>query len=167
LCKTFHINSLRPFQEKARQNSLQGIDTILDVPTGGGKTLAFFYSLFYYLGDLDDIALCQKIVLVIGPISVLLESQVQSLLSKGIPAIALTSTDDKEDESLLEHLKDCGANKYRIGFIGPEMALQAKFQSLVLKSEKFYENLVQLVIDEAHCITEWGTDDFRPAFAEL
>ncbi|KAJ7579371.1 P-loop containing nucleoside triphosphate hydrolase protein, partial [Mycena floridula] len=166
LCKTFGIDSLRPFQEKAGQNSLQGIDTILDIPTGGGKTLAFFYSLFYYLGDLDNISLCQKIVLVIGLISALLESQVQSLLSKGIPAVALTSTEDKEDESLLERMKVC-ANKYRIGFIGPEMALRAKFQSLVLKSEKFYENVVQLVIDEAHCITEWGSDDFRPAFAEL
>ncbi|KAJ6492528.1 P-loop containing nucleoside triphosphate hydrolase protein [Mycena vitilis] len=163
LCDVFGIPSLHPHQEKAGQNILKGISTLLDVPTGGGKTIAFWYALFYYWqpGRTDDD--CKKIVLVVGPLVALLQSQARTLNEKGIPAVAITGgTADLEQQ-----LINLGQNKFRVGFVGPEMALSPDFHKHVLNQIPFTKNIICLVIDELHCICEWGTDDFRPEYAEI
>ncbi|THU87111.1 P-loop containing nucleoside triphosphate hydrolase protein [Dendrothele bispora CBS 962.96] len=163
LCCLFDIPSLRDFQVQAGQNILRGRDTFLDIPTGGGKTLAFYYPLFYHWqpGKLEHDSL--KITLVIGPLSGLLESQADVLNKKGVPAIALTG----ETEKLMDALKDFGNGKYRVGFIGPEMALSRDFHEMVLESRVFQDSIISVVVDEGHNVSEWGTDDFRPAFAKI
>ncbi|KAJ7019763.1 hypothetical protein C8F04DRAFT_913652, partial [Mycena alexandri] len=76
LCRVFGIESLHPHQEEAGQNILKGISTLLDVPTGGGKTLAFrWYALFYHWEPGNTEKDCQKIVLVVGPLVALMEEQ--------------------------------------------------------------------------------------------
>ncbi|KAJ7576749.1 P-loop containing nucleoside triphosphate hydrolase protein [Mycena floridula] len=125
LCKVFGVPSLRYFQTQASQNILLGIDTVLDILTGGGKTLAFYLTLFYYIDSLDSIEDCKKIIL------------------------------------------DLAANKYRVGFLGPETAVGVDFHSKVLREEDFSHNVIAVIVDEAHCISEWGTDDFRPEFAQI
>ncbi|KAJ7143117.1 hypothetical protein C8R43DRAFT_1238079 [Mycena crocata] len=64
---------------------------ILDIPTGGGKTLALWFALFYYWepGNVDEA--CQKILLVVGPLTALMQSQANDLISRGVPAVAITS----------------------------------------------------------------------------
>ncbi|KAJ7429455.1 P-loop containing nucleoside triphosphate hydrolase protein [Mycena galericulata] len=163
LCNVFGITSLHPHQEEAGQNVLKGISTFLDVPTGGGKTLAFWYALFYHWqpGNIEED--CQKIVLVVGPLVALMEAQAKNLNEKGIPAVAITGRSPNIDELLT----DLGKNKYRVGLVGPEMALSTQFHAKVLNQIEFTQNIICLVIDELHCIWEWGNDDFRPEYREI
>ncbi|KAJ7171309.1 P-loop containing nucleoside triphosphate hydrolase protein [Mycena filopes] len=182
LCDVFGIPSLHPHQEKAGQNILKGISTLLDIPTGGGKTLAFWYALFYHWQPGNEDPNSQKIVLVIGPLVALLQSQARSLNEKGITAVALTGDSENLEEMLIVRLhgivfdllhkltpthQGLGQNQFRVGLVGPEMALSTQFHKHVLNQIPFTKNVICLVIDEAHCICEWGTDDFRPEYAEL
>lgn len=64
-------------------------------------------------------------------------------------------------------LQNLGRNQYRVAFVGPEMALSSQFHAKVLNSIQFTENIISLVIDEGHCISEWGIDEFRPDFAKI
>ncbi|KAI5900596.1 P-loop containing nucleoside triphosphate hydrolase protein [Schizophyllum commune H4-8] len=163
LCQTFNISSVYSFQRQTGQNSLQGRSTVLNVPTGGGKTIAFFYALFYhwFVGNTrpDD----QKIVLVVSPLIALMESQADDLTARGVPAIALSAKRMKDGNIF----KKCAAGDYRVVLASPELALSPDFQRTVLMSPTFRNNIMQLVIDEAHAISEWGTDDFRPDYRRL
>ncbi|KAJ6456465.1 P-loop containing nucleoside triphosphate hydrolase protein [Mycena sanguinolenta] len=170
LCRVFGIESLHPHQEEAGQNILKGISTILDVPTGGGKTITFWYPLFYHWqpGSIDENS--QKIVLVVGPLVALMEDQAKSLNEKGVPAVAITATSwyRSRDSTILPNiLQDLGKNKYRVGLVGPEMVLSPQFHEKVLNQVEFTKNIICLVIDELHCICEWGTDDFRPEYRNI
>ncbi|KAJ7235274.1 P-loop containing nucleoside triphosphate hydrolase protein [Mycena haematopus] len=163
LCQVFGIQSLHPHQEEAGQNILRGISTFLDVPTGGGKTLAFWYALFYHWQPGNIEKDCQKIVLVVGPLVALMEDQAKTLNEKGIPAVAITGNSPNLEQSLT----DFGQNKYRVGLVGPEMALSTSFHEKVLNQIEFIKNIICLVIDELHCIWEWGNDDFRPEYRQI
>jgi superfamily II DNA helicase RecQ len=89
LCRVFDIESLHPYQEESGQNILKGTSTVLDVPTGGGKTLAFWNLLFYHWQPGNIGRDSQKIVLVVGLLIALLEEQAKNLNVKGIPAVLL------------------------------------------------------------------------------
>ncbi|KAJ7166272.1 P-loop containing nucleoside triphosphate hydrolase protein [Mycena filopes] len=163
LCAVFNVPSLRPHQVETGRNTLKGISTFLDVPTGGGKTLAFWYPLFYHWAPGNVERESQKIILVVGPLTALMDSQAGDLTGKKIPAVAISSTSANPDQLL----NNCAKNEYRVAFISPEMATSSKFHSTVLSSPTFANNVIALVIDEAHCISEWGNDDFRPDFSKL
>jgi superfamily II DNA helicase RecQ len=100
LCAVFGVPSLRAHQTDTGKNVLKGISTLLDIPTGGGKTLAYWYSLFYYWAPGNTEEDCQKIVLVVGPLTALMQSQASSLAEKGVPAIAITSTSENPEQLL-------------------------------------------------------------------
>ncbi|KAJ7732398.1 P-loop containing nucleoside triphosphate hydrolase protein [Mycena metata] len=163
LCDVFGIPCLHPHQEETGQNILRGISTFLDVPTGGGKTIAFWYALFYHWQPGNT---CQKIILVVGPQVGLLEAQAKTLNAKGIPAAAITSNSEDIEELLLV-ADTLLVRTYRVGLVGPEMALSTRFHEKVLKNDLFMKHLITLVIDEAHCICEWGGDDFRPDYRKI
>ncbi|KAJ6565336.1 hypothetical protein B0H10DRAFT_2445191 [Mycena sp. CBHHK59/15] len=127
LCETFGIPSMRLHQEEAGQNVLRGISTLLDVPTGGGKIIAFWYALFYHWSPGNTQEDCQKIVLVVGPLVALMEAQARTLRDKGIPAVAITSLSG----NVKQLLTDLGNNKFRVGLEGPEMALSSEFHEKV------------------------------------
>ncbi|EDQ99113.1 uncharacterized protein LACBIDRAFT_335334 [Laccaria bicolor S238N-H82] len=77
LCETFGIPFLHPFQIETGQNILQKRSTILDVPTRSGKTLAFFYALFYYWwpGNTERDSCQKKIIVIISPLVALMQAQ--------------------------------------------------------------------------------------------
>ncbi|KAJ3741641.1 hypothetical protein EV360DRAFT_7256, partial [Lentinula raphanica] len=75
LCEVFGVPMLHDFQEAAGLNTLQGKNTILDIPTGAGKTIAFFYPLFYFWKPGDHEPVSRKILLVVSPLVGLMESQ--------------------------------------------------------------------------------------------
>lgn len=101
LCSLFALPSLRDYQETAGQNALRGINTFLDIPTGGGKTMAFYYPLFYHWKPGDTSRKSQKIVLVLGPLSRLMGEQAENLSKRGVPAVAITR-ETKDLESVLQ-----------------------------------------------------------------
>ena len=78
LCNTFGYPSVHPFQIKAGHASLQGRSVLLNIPTGGGKTAAFWYSLFWHWSPGNKQPECQKIVLVVSPLKALMNEQVGS-----------------------------------------------------------------------------------------
>ncbi|KAJ6483350.1 P-loop containing nucleoside triphosphate hydrolase protein [Mycena sanguinolenta] len=163
LCKLWNVPSVRPHQEEAGINVVKGISTLLDVPTGSGKTLAFCWPLLYHWAPDDDTEKTRKNLLVVSPLVALMGEQAQDLTMRGIPAIALTG----KTPNLEEALKDFGLNKFRVALISPEMAIGKPFHQHVMKSTPFQQNNIGLIIDEAHAMDEWGTDDFRPAYNQL
>ncbi|KAJ6564233.1 hypothetical protein B0H19DRAFT_1258699 [Mycena capillaripes] len=119
LCDVFGIASLHLHQKKAGQNILRGVSTFLDVPTGGGKTIAFWYTLFYHWQPGNTAKECRKIILLVGPLVGLLEAQAKTWDEKGIPAAVITSK-SKNIEQLLTstHL----SSSLRIKFSLPALA---------------------------------------------
>jgi ATP-dependent DNA helicase RecQ len=145
----FGIARLHREQERAILSVLDGKDTLLILPTGGGK------SLCYQLPSL----LLPRPTVVVSPLLALLEDQHQKLLQYGIPAIRLDSTVGvSERREALARLKDGGS---LLVLTTPETLAGNELGSLL---EKNPPGLV--AVDEAHCISEWG-HDFRPAYLAL
>ncbi|KAK0435752.1 P-loop containing nucleoside triphosphate hydrolase protein [Armillaria borealis] len=118
LCEVFNVPELRSFQDEAGQNMLKGLDTIVDAPTGAGKTLSFMYALFYHWrpGDIPN-PKTDKIILVLSPLIGLMKDQ---LLVR----------------------QYAGQNKYRVVLVGPETAKKTQFQELVLSKKRFKRNII-------------------------
>ena len=140
---------LLPMQAEAMACVLQGRDSVVVLPTGGGKSLCF-----------QAPALClQGLAVVVSPLIALMKDQVDGLRSCGVPAAFVNST-----LSVAERLgvaRDVEAGRVRILYLAPERLLTESTLEF-LKSVP----LSLLAIDEAHCISSWG-HDFRPEYRGL
>ncbi|KAK7028842.1 hypothetical protein VNI00_014855 [Paramarasmius palmivorus] len=123
---------------------------------GGGKTLTFYLPLFYHWAVRSSSKANDKVFPAVSPLNALMDAQMKELGEKGIPAVAMHSKGLTE-EDLFE---------YRMIFVSPEKALDNRFHEHVLKSKAFKNNWVEVVIDEARCISKWG-GDFRPEYSTL
>ena len=145
----------REGQAEAVLNVLKGIDSIILLPTGAGK------SLIYQLSGL----LLPGITIVIDPIVSLIEDQVEGLRQYGIDrAIGISSaTGTAQDRQRLLIRTEKG--EYNFVLVSPERLQSPEFrQTLKALAQSSLINLA--VIDEAHCVSEWG-HDFRPAYLNL
>ena len=143
------FTSFRPEQEAIINAVIDGEDTFVLLPTGGGKSLCF------QIPALAKDGIC----IVISPLIALMKDQVQALNNKGIKAMSITSgISYKELDTLLDN---CIYGNYKFLYLSPERLQQELVQSRI---QQMHVNLI--AVDEAHCISQWGSD-FRPAYKNI
>ena len=149
LKEVFGYDEFLGHQEEVISAALDGRDTLVLLPTGGGKSLC--YQLPALLSD--------GTVLVVSPLIALMQDQVTALEQLGIDAAYLNSTlTSTQQRQVLERL---GSGRLRLLYIAPERLMQAQTLELL---KTFHIALI--AIDEAHCVSQWG-HDFRVDYLSL
>ena len=145
----FGFDELRGQQPQAVEAALNARNSMVIMPTGGGK------SLCYQLPAM----LLEKPVLVISPLIALMKDQVDALRAKNIAASFINSSIGKQDRD--SRLKQFVGGKLKILYVTPERFRKPEFLEAIKSME-----LGLLAVDEAHCVSQWG-HDFRPEYGRV
>lgn len=161
LKKRFGYSEFREGQLEIINNILAKKDTIAILPTGGGKSICFQIPALIFGQNKNN----SQISIVISPLISLMKDQVDALNSKGISACFINSSQSqrKQNETfeLIKLKSQSEKNIINIIYVSPERLTSPKFINLIKKL-----NIGMIVVDEAHCISQWG-DDFRPEYKQI
>ncbi len=149
LREVFGFNSFRDQQEEIIATALAQKDSLVIMPTGGGKSLCYQIPALVQNG----------LTLVISPLIALMADQVQALKANNVEAAFVNSSQTAQEKRVVFEKIESG--QLKLLYISPEKALAPNFLTYISR-----KSIELLAIDEAHCVSIWG-NDFRPEYARL
>jgi len=147
------IDSLRGIQEDVIKSILDGNDTFAIMPTGSGKSLCFQLPAQYLKGT----------TFVISPLIALMHDQIRTLKKYNIPSINLDNNLARNENEYNDELNKIKNGKYKIVYLSPERLLNNEIKDVI---RNIKVDIPMVVIDEAHCVSEWG-HDFRKKYQDI